>query len=149
MAGIGRDWDEELVPDNDRTFKIGGELFEWVYPHWEVGAKLFDDDLDPAESNGSEPQQFSFVSDTKLAIERIPMFLNPKNESVKRFKALAARKTDAVPRYQFVQLYRWLVQVTGGLPTTAPSSEGSDGGDGETAPVSSDASPSQEATSTA
>jgi hypothetical protein len=142
-----RNWDAELV--EDREFRIGGELFEWIYPHWEVGAKIFDDDLDPAEQNGSEPQQFSFVADTKLAIERIPMFLNTKNDAHKRFKALAARKTDAVPRYQFVQLYRWLVQVTGGLPTTAPSSEGSDGGDGETGQGSSDASPSQEATSTA
>ena len=142
-----RNWDAELV--EDREFRIGGELFEWIYPHWEVGAKIFDDDLDPEEQDGSEPQQFSFVADTKLAIERIPMFLNTKNGAHKRFKALAARKTDAVPRYQFVQLYRWLVQVTGGLPTTAPSSEGSDGGDGETAPVSSEGSPSQEATSTA
>ena len=36
-----RNWDEELV--EDREFRIGGELFEWMYPHWEVGAKLFDD----------------------------------------------------------------------------------------------------------
>lgn len=141
-----RNWDAELV--DDREFRIGGELFEWIYPHWEVGAKIFDDDLDPAETNGNEPAQFSFVADTKLALERIPMFLNTKNDAHKRFKALAARKTDAVPRYQFVQLYRWLVQVTGGLPTTPPSSEGSDGGDGKTVPVSSDVSPSTEATST-
>jgi hypothetical protein len=149
MADIGRDWDDELVPERSRTFKVGGELFEWMYPHWEVGAKLFDDDLDPAQSNGDAPAQFSFVADTTLAIERIPMFLNPKNDAVKRFKALAARKTDPVPRYQFVQIYRWLVEVTGGLPTTAPSSAGSADGDGETAPASSAATPSTEAPSTA
>lgn len=149
MAEIGRDWDEELVAENQRTFKVGGELFEWVYPHWEAGAKLFDDDLNPADTNGGEPQQFSFVADTKMAIDRIPMFLNPKNDAVKRFKALAARKTDPVPRFQFVQLYRWLVQVTGGLPTTAPSSEGSADGAGGTDTGSSDVSSSTEATSNA
>ena len=141
-----RKWSDELM--DDREFEIGGELFEWIYPHWEVGGKIFDDDLDPAEQNGDEPQQFSFVADTKLAIDRIPMFLNTKNDAHKRFKALAARKTDAVPRFQFVQLYRWLVQVTGGLPTTAPSSEESDVGAGETDTVSSDVSSSTEATST-
>ena len=86
-----RKWSEELV--EDREFEIGGELFEWIYPHWEVGAQLFDDDLTPAESNGDGPPQFSFVADTKLAIERIPMFLSTKNDGHKRFKTLAARKT--------------------------------------------------------
>jgi len=139
-----RNWDEELV--EDREFRIGGELFEFVYPHWEAGAKLFDADLTPAEANGSGEQQFSFEADTRLAIERIPMFLNPKNDAHKRFKTLAGRKTDAVPRYQFVQLYRWLVQVTGGLPTTPPSSPLSGDGAGTTEPVSSDVSSSTEAT---
>lgn len=143
-----RNWDAELV--EDREFRIGGELFEWIYPHWEIGAKIFDGELTPAETNGEgAAQQFSFQADTKLAIDNIPMFLNPKNDAVKRFKALSARKTDAVPRYQFVQLYRWLVQVTGGLPTTPPSSEASDGGDGETEGSSSDVSSSTEATSSA
>ena len=45
-----RNLDEELV--EDREFRIGGELFEFVYPHWEIGAKMFDDDLTPAEPNG-------------------------------------------------------------------------------------------------
>jgi hypothetical protein len=76
------------------------------------------------------------------------MFLNPKNDSHKRFKALAARKDDAVPRFQFAQLYRLLVQVTSNLPTTPPSSPLSDGGDGTTEPVSSADTPSTEATST-
>jgi len=139
-----RKWSDELV--QDREFEVGGELFEWIYPHWEIGAKLFDDDLTPEDSNGDQPQ-FSFTADTQLAIERIPLFLNPKNDSLKRFKALVARKTDAVPRYQFVQIYRWLVQVTGGLPTTPPSEPASGGGDNVT--ESSGESSSQEATSTA
>ncbi len=140
-----RKWSEELV--EDREFEIGGELFEWIYPHWEVGAKLFDDDLTPAEQNGDGKQQFSFVDDTKLAIERMPMFLNPKNDAHKRWKALAARKTDPVPRFQFVALYRWLVQVTGGLPTS-PSSDSAPG-DGENADGSPEESSSPGATSTA
>lgn len=142
-----RDFDDELVAEKERTFKIGGELFEWIYPHWEIGAKIFDDDLTPTNGNQpDQPQEFSFQADTKLAIERIPMFLNTKNDSIKRFKLLAGRKTDAVPRYQFVQLYRWLVQVTGGLPTTPPSEPVSGGGDSDTG--SSAESPSQEVTST-
>jgi hypothetical protein len=140
-----RRWSDELA--EDREFEIGGELFEWIYPHWEIGAKLFDDDMTPAEKNGDGEQQFSFVADTKLALDRIPLFLNPKNDSHKRFKALAARKTEAVPRYQFVQLYRWLVQVTGGLPTTPPS--GSAPGGGENDAGSLEGSSSQEATQTA
>ena len=47
MADIGRDWDDELVSERERTFKIGGELFEWIYPHWEIGAKIFDESLSP------------------------------------------------------------------------------------------------------
>jgi hypothetical protein len=79
-----------------------------------------------------------------MAIDRIPLFLNPKNDSHKRFKALAARKTDAVPRYQFAQVYTWLVQVTGGLPTSPPSTSANGGG--TTDAESSDVSSSTEAT---
>ena len=139
-----RDWDEELI--DDRTFKVGGELFEWVYPHWEVGAKLFDEQLTPAETNGDEPQRFSFVDDTKFAIDKIPLFLSKKHDAHARFKRLVGRKEDAVPRYQLVQLYKWLVEVTGGLPTTPPSEQPSGGGDSDTS--SSAGSSSPEATPT-
>lgn len=144
-----RNWDEELV--EDREFRIGGELFEWIYPHWEVGAKQMNEayKLEPSETNGDAPAepQFSFVDDTKFAIDRIPLYLNPKNDAQKRFKALVARKTDAVPRFQLVLLYKWLVEVTNNLPTTPPSERSAGGGDSDTS--SSDASSSQEATSTA
>jgi hypothetical protein len=142
-----RNWDEELV--EDREFRIGGELFEWIYPHWEVGAKLFNEELTPVPSENGEPEQFDWVTNTKKAVDGIPMFLNPKNESHKRWKALCARKTDAVPRHQITQLYNWLVAVTGNLPTTPPSSGASDNGVGETEESSSDASSSTEATSSA
>ncbi len=141
-----RKFSEELV--EDREFEIGGELFRFRYPHWEEGAKLFDEELTP-ETNGTgpdEPQTFSFRADTEYALKRIPMFLDPANDAVKRFQTLTKRKQDPVPRYQFVQLYRWLVQVTSGLPTTPPSEQPAGGGDSGTS--SSDASPSQEATST-
>jgi hypothetical protein len=139
-----RKFSDELI--QDREFEIGGELFEWIYPHWEIGSKLFDEELTPAETNGDTPA-FSWVEDTQKAIDRIPSFLNPKNESAKRWKALMARKTDAVPRHQIAQLYRWLVQVTSDLPTTPPSTPVVGGGDSETG--SSEESSSQEATSTA
>jgi hypothetical protein len=145
-----RDWDAELI--EDRSFKIGGELFEWIYPHWEIGARLFDDNLEPAKKNGDGDASeggFYFQADTQLAIDRIPLFLNPKNDAKARFKRLAARKEDAVPRHQFVQLYRWLVQVTGGLPTDPPSSTPSDGGAGNAGADSSDALSSTEETSPA
>ena len=138
-----RDFDQELV--EDREIRIGGEVFEFIYPHWEVGAKIFDEELTPVPATNGEPAAFSWKADTQLAIDRIPMFLNPKNESHKRFKALAARKTDAVPRYQFAQLYRLLVQVTSNLPTTPPSEPESGGGETDTG--SSDASSSPEETS--
>jgi hypothetical protein len=142
-----RNFDDELV--EDREIRIGGEVFEFIYPHWEVGAKIFDEELTPAPSENGEPEAFSWVADTAKAIERIPMFLNPKNDSHKRFKALAARKDDAVPRFQFAQLYRLLVQVTSNLPTTPPSSPLSDDGAGATEAGSADVSPSTEETSPA
>lgn len=141
-----RKFSDELI--QDREFEIGGELFEWIYPHWEVGAKIFDGDLEPAKNGDGEDIGF-WLKDAKFAVERVPMFLHPKNDSHKRWKALCARKTDAVPRHQIAQLYTWLVQVTGNLPTTPPSSEPSADGAGETEAVSSAVSPSTEETSTA
>ncbi len=145
-----RSFSKELI--EDREFEIGGEVFEFIYPHWEIGAKIFDDELAPAKKNGeapAEPDKFFWKNDTKMAIEKIPMFLNPKNDALNRFKALASRKTDAVPRFQFVQLYSFLVAVTSNLPTNLPSSSPSDDGDGKTEAESAGASPSTEATSTA
>ena len=135
-----RRFSEELV--EDREFEIGGELFEFCYPNWEVGAWLFDDQLEPAENGNGE---FSFKADTELAIERIPIFLDPKNESHERFTRLVERKPpNAVPRHQLVQCYRWLVEVTSGLPTTPPSESDSLGGSSDT--PSEEESSSQEET---
>lgn len=122
-----REFSKELA--EDRQFEIGGELFEYRYPHWSETAELFDEEVKPETNGGTSAEDFSFKADTELAIKRIPLFLESKNDSHKRFKALVARKTDPVPRHQIVQLYRWLLQVTSGLPTTPPSDSDSGGGD--------------------
>jgi len=121
-----REFSKELA--EDREFEIGGELFRFRYPHWEETALLFDEEVNPADTNGD----FSFKADTEVALKRIPIFLDPANDSHKRFKTLVARKSDPVPRHQFVQLYRWLLQVTSGLPTNPPSDSASGGGDSDT-----------------
>jgi hypothetical protein len=114
----------------DRQFEIGGELFEWAYPHWEVGAQLWDgDDREEEEGETNGKTAFTFRGDTEWAIERIPLFLDPKNDSKKRWKTLVARKTNPVPRYQIIALYKWLFQVTSNLPTNPPSDLEPGGGD--------------------
>lgn len=136
-----RDWDDERI--EDRTFKVGGELFEWIYPHWEISGMQMNESygLAPPAENGDseEPPQFSWVDDTKYAIERIPRYL--KNEDHKRFKALVARKTDPVPRYQLVLIYKWLVEVTNNLPTTPPSEHSAGGGEADTSSSEESSSP--------
>lgn len=128
-----RQFSKELP--EDREFEIGGEVFRFVYPYWKDGALLFDDEMEEvkqaadgaAEQNGA----FSFVADTETAIKRIPMFLDPVNDSHARFSTLVARKTDPIPRHQIAQLYRWLVEVTSGFPTTPPSDSSSGDGTSE------------------
>lgn len=120
-----REFSKELAEDRD--FEIGGELFKFRYPHWEETASIWDQD-DPIPGENGD---FSFKADTELAIKRIPIFLDPGNDSHKRFKAMVTRKNDPVPRHQFVQLYRWLFQVTSGLPTNPPSDSDSGGGDND------------------
>ena len=120
-----REFSKELAEDRD--FEIGKEVFTWRYPHWQEAASLFDEEVTP-ESNG-DAQAFSFKADTELAIKRIPMFLEGGAATKKRWDALANRKEDPVPRHQIVQLYRWLIQVTSGLPTSPPSASEPGGGD--------------------
>ena len=124
-----REFSKELAEDRD--FEIGREVFTWRYPHWQEAAQLFDEEVTPAETNG-DAQEFSFKADTELAIKRIPMFLEGGAPTKKRWEALANRKDDPVPRHQIVQLYRWLIQVTSGLPTNPPSASEPGGGDSDT-----------------
>ena len=115
-----RKFSDEL--EAERDFEIGGELMRWRYPHWETGAAIFDNTLVPANNGKGEQPEFTFKSDTEFAINAIPMMLEP--ESAKKFKLLVARKDNPVPRHQIAALYRWLVEVTAGLPTTRPEDSG-------------------------
>ena len=122
-----RRWSDELI--EDREFELGGELFTVAYPYWEQTAEIWDEDTTPSENGDGV---FSFKADTELAIKRIPLFLDPANDSHERFKRLSERKTDPVPRHQFVQVYRWLFEITAGVPTRPPSESDSGGGSSDT-----------------
>ena len=114
-----REFSKELV--EDRQFEIGGELFEWRYPYWEDFAARRDQDAavvaeaDKPKENG-EPD-LTFKDLYKDFIDRIEPFLDPKNDSIKRWRALSKRKIDPVPAYQFSELYIWLLEVTSARPT--------------------------------
>ena len=132
-----REFSKEL--EQDRDFEFGGEVFTWAYPHWEEAAKIFDENLRRVEAlareskNGSEVDEkeeptFSWHGDTQFAIDRVPIFLDPKNDSHKRWKALVKRKSNPVPRHQIVELYRWLVDVSSNRPFVQPQSLPPSGG---------------------
>jgi hypothetical protein len=129
-----RSFSDELM--EEREFEIGGQVFRIRYPHWREGALLFDDITTPSRNGDeapAEPEQFSFVADAEQAIEKIPMFLDPDyNDAHARFSELVGRKKDPVPRFQLVQLYTWLVQVTDGRPTEPLSPSAGGGGDTDT-----------------
>lgn len=146
---MSKNFDAELA--EDRSFTFGGNVFKWRYPHWEVTADLFDKDrvngnATQQEGEEGEAPAFSMRADTDLAIERIPIYLDPEGDAVKRFKAVVNRKTDAVPRFQIVRLYLWLLEVTSGLPTQPPSALEPGGGSRDTS--SEEGSSSPEATPT-
>ncbi len=113
-----RAFSKELV--EDRQFEIGGELFEWRYPYWEDFADRRDQDAAiitaTAPENG-EPAETTFKDLYKDFIDRIEPFIDPKNDSIKRWRALSKRKVDPVPAYQFTELYMWLLEVTSARPT--------------------------------
>lgn len=125
-----REFSKELAEDRD--FEIGKEVFTWRYPHWKETAQLYDERARVSQNGDGDEQEFSFVADAEMAIEQIPMFLEGGAATKKRWDALVARKEDAVPRHQIVQLYRWLIQVTAEVPTTPPSDSEPGGGDTDT-----------------
>jgi hypothetical protein len=130
---VRRSFSKEL--EEDREFEIGGQIFKFIYPHWKEGAELFDKEMVEVQSENGDTPAFSFVADTEIAIKRVPMFLDPENDALKRWKDLVARKPPhAVPRHQIAQLYRWLVEVTSGFPTQQLSDSSS--GDGTSEPSS-------------
>ena len=109
-----REFSKELV--EDRQFEIGGELFEWRYPFWEDFAARRDQDA-AAVQNPESTAELSFKDLYKDFIERIEPFIDPKNDAIKRWRALSKRKVDPVPAYQFTELYMWLLEVTSARPT--------------------------------
>lgn len=134
-----REFSKELV--EDRQFEIGGELFEWRYPYWEdfaaqrdADAKIVQEQAEKIAAGQDEDTQFKII--VKDYIDRIEPYLDPKNDSIKRWRALSKRKVDPVPAYQFTELFMWLVEVTSARPTeqllssqngqelTAPTSAG-------------------------
>jgi hypothetical protein len=127
---IARSFTEETV--KDRTFEIGGEMFKWRYPYWKDIASIFDEDASLIQENDGRP--LNATENIELAIKRVEMFLDPENDAVKRWRALAARKDTPVPHFQFGQLYVWLLEVTGRRPTETPTP--SEDGSEKTEPTS-------------
>lgn len=130
-----KEWSKEQLEERD--FEFGGQVFRIRYPHWEDMAEILQRSLEPVETNGDGPA-FNFKEDTEYAISKIPLFLEPdyptKGAHARFKKIVNAKPTateSAIPRHQIIQLFRWLVQETGALPTTPPS--GSEPGGGETA----------------
>jgi hypothetical protein len=114
-----REFSKELV--EDRQFEIGGELFEWRYPYWEDFADRRDKDAavvaEAAKPSENGDNELTFKDLYKDFIDRIEPFLDPKNNAIKRWRALSKRKADPVPAYQFSELYVWLLEVTSARPT--------------------------------
>lgn len=127
----------------DRRFEIGGEVYEWIVPEWETFAAIFDEDsqllakaIAEAEAEAAEdaPAPDTEATPTKdgaLRVQaRIKLFL--ADEDHKRFDALCKRKKgeNPVPIFLFTEVYRWLLEVASGRPTTPPSDSEPGGGNG-------------------
>lgn len=128
----------------DRRIKVGGEIFLYRVRHWSETADLLDGMEDmKTEENGD----FSWRADAEFAIANMPKYLDPVDDSHKRWKALCARKNDPVPRHLIVRAFIIARERSTGVPTQPPSAQPAGGGTADTS--SSDESSSQEATLTA
>ena len=121
-----REFSKELA--EDRQFEIGGELFQFRYPHWSETAELFDEEVTPRRtgtarrSSPSRPTPSSRSSASRSSSI-------PRTTPTSASRRSSHARPIPVPRHQIVQLYRWLLQVTSGLPTNPPSDSESGGGD--------------------
>ena len=133
----------EMIPD-DREFELGDELWTWETPYWEDLAAIFDEDVHliqqaaiaaakeaEAEAKG-EAGETAADAQTRDNISRVQtriMLFLPKEDHA-RWRKLCARRTKPVPMFLFNEVYRWLLEVATGRPTTPPSDSEPGGGNG-------------------
>lgn len=99
----------------DRDFEFLGELFKYKLVHWSVITSI----VDEGGKNGKDPTATEQVQEL---IDLIPAFVDEDNEGPARMKKLLEGKDKPVPIGQINALYEWLLEVTSGRPTEAPSS---------------------------
>ena len=107
----------------DRDFEFLGELFKYKLVHWTVITQIVD-----GGRNGKDPTSTEQVQEL---IDLIPEFVDDENDGPTRMKKLLEGKEKPVPIGQVNALYEWLLEVSSGRPTEAPSP--SPGGRGRTA----------------
>jgi hypothetical protein len=114
---------EELPGPQDRSFEIGGEVFRWHYPGWLAVAEIQDEDSAVLDALEKDPDSTlrSNVEAMRNLIGRIEVFLDPDGDNRDRWRALSGKDSNAIPHGQYILLYRWLLEVTSGRPTEAPS----------------------------
>lgn len=140
-----REFSKEL--GEDREFEWGGETFRFRLFHYTETIAMLDTKLS-ADLVVNDDGSFSWKANTEFCIKEIQRFLDGPDE-VKKFKAVLARKTNPVPRFQIDELYLWLREKVQGLPTNPPSSGLSGDGGGSNGAESSAVSSSTGATSSA
>lgn len=140
-----REFTNELINREDRSFEIGGEVFKWRYPYWEEYADQVDKDMaelsaaeKTAETNDETLPEQMVRKGIQSYIDRIPLYLDRENDAERRWKALTKRKEDPVPPFMYRRIYEWLLEVTSGRPTEPPSP--SENGQGQTVSMSTEGS---------
>ena len=119
-----REFSKELA--EDRQFEIGGELFEWPLSPLGGGGGVWDeeviaDEVDGGRADGAGvllPGRHRVRDQAHPALPRTPERLSQALQDA------GSSQDRSRPRHQIVQLYRWLLQVTSGLPTKPPSDSG-------------------------
>lgn len=98
----------------DRDFEFLGELFKYKLVHWSVITQI----VDTSGSNGKDPTATQSVQEL---IDLIPSFIDEENDGPARMQNLLKGTDKAVPIGQVNALYEWLLEVSSGRPTEAPS----------------------------
>ena len=98
--------------EQDRDFEFLGELFKWKLVHWSVITQIADGRSNGKQTNTEQLQE---------VIDLIPTFLDDENDGPERMKKLLAGEEKPAPVGQVNSLYEWLLEVSSGRPTEAPS----------------------------